>query len=105
MKSGLTPDEAKSAFNKNMMSSGFISDGPIDFGKQHKRRWYVTNYEAGDVVLHKAHMVRETFCSVEETFQLIRSRFTHQPLTETQTTRFGLGLTCALSTKLDRLTR
>ncbi len=48
---GLSDEEAKSAFNRNMLESGVLTDGPAEFGRTHKRRWLVSDYEAGDVVL------------------------------------------------------
>lgn len=54
---GLTDEEAKSAFNQNMMAGGLLSDGPLQFAKQYNRRWLLTAYEAGDVVLHNAYAV------------------------------------------------
>lgn len=54
---GLSDEDAKSAFNQNMMSGGLLADGPAEFSKTHKRRWLVTAYEAGDVVLHNAYAV------------------------------------------------
>lgn len=57
MAAGLTEEEAKYAFNSNMMSTGMLSENPAEFAKQHGRRWLVSAYEAGDVVLHKPHMV------------------------------------------------
>jgi phytanoyl-CoA hydroxylase len=54
---GLTDEEAKSAFNSNMMSTGLLSERPAEFAREHSRRWLVSAYEAGDVVLHKPHMV------------------------------------------------
>lgn len=54
---GMTEEEAKNAFNQNMMSTGLLSDYPIGFARQYNRRWLVSTYEAGDVVLHKPHMV------------------------------------------------
>ena len=56
--SGLTDEEAKYAFNQNMMHGGMLAHGPIAFGEQHQRKWLLTAYEAGDVVLHDAYMVR-----------------------------------------------
>lgn len=50
--SGLTTEEAKSAFNQNMMSTGLLSEGPKEFAERFDRRWLVAEYEAGDVVLH-----------------------------------------------------
>lgn len=55
--SGLSEEEAKYAFNQNMMSTGFLAEGPAGFGREYKRRWLVTGYEAGDLVLHKPHMI------------------------------------------------
>lgn len=54
---GLTEEEAKNGFNQNMMSTGFLSEKPLEFARQHGRRWLVSDYEAGDVVLHKPHAV------------------------------------------------
>lgn len=48
----LTDEEAKSAFNKNMMSTGLLSEGPKEFAERFGRRWLVAEFEAGDVVLH-----------------------------------------------------
>lgn len=50
--SGFSDEEAKYAFNNNMMSTGFLSDFPADFARDHNRRWLVSDFEAGDVVLH-----------------------------------------------------
>ena len=56
--SGMTDEQTRDAFNANMLHGGMLdSDGPITFGKKHSRRWLLTSYEAGDVVLHKAYMV------------------------------------------------
>lgn len=55
---GLTEDEARNAFNSNMMATGLLSEFPAEFAKQHNRRWLASAYEAGDVVLHKPHAVR-----------------------------------------------
>lgn len=50
--SGLTDEEAKYAFNQNMLSTGLLADGPQGYSDTFDRRWLVTSYEAGDVVLH-----------------------------------------------------
>ncbi|UNI22211.1 Phytanoyl-CoA dioxygenase [Purpureocillium takamizusanense] len=54
---GMSDEETRNAFNANMMSSGFLCDGPAEFGREHGRRWLVAAYEAGDVVLHSPHMI------------------------------------------------
>jgi hypothetical protein len=64
--SGMTEEEAKNAFNQNMMSGGLLADGPAEFGRQHKRRWLLTEYEAGDVVLHNAYAVSWMQLTVNE---------------------------------------
>ncbi|KAF9629381.1 putative phytanoyl- dioxygenase protein [Lasiodiplodia theobromae] len=56
-KAGLTDDEAKNGFNRNMMTTGWLGDGPLEFGREYGKRWYVSAYEAGDVTLHKPHMI------------------------------------------------
>lgn len=65
----MTDEEAKFAFNSNMMATGLLSEYPADFAKQNGRRWLVSSYEAGDVVLHKPHavcppVINLTDCSV-----------------------------------------
>lgn len=56
--SGLTEEEAKYAFNQNMLSTGLLADGAREFSETFDRRWLVTYYEAGDVVLHTPFAVR-----------------------------------------------
>lgn len=55
--SGLSDEDAKSAFNKNMLESGVLTEGPAEFCRIHKSRWLVSGFEAGDVVLHSPYMV------------------------------------------------
>ncbi|TDZ33940.1 hypothetical protein C8035_v000655 [Colletotrichum spinosum] len=54
---GMSDEEARNAFNANMMSTGFLCEGPAEFGRRYGRKWLVTAYEAGDVVFHTAHMI------------------------------------------------
>jgi phytanoyl-CoA hydroxylase len=54
---GLSEEDAKSAYNSNMMSNGLLTMNVAKFAHDHGRRWLVTAYEAGDVVLHKPHAV------------------------------------------------
>lgn len=63
---GLSDEEARSAFNQNMMHGGLLASGPIAFGKQYARRWLVTDYEAGDVVLHHAYMIHASTMNYDE---------------------------------------
>lgn len=55
---GMKEEEVRDAFNAHMMSGGLLADGPAEFGRQHNRRWLLTDYEAGDVVLHTPYTVR-----------------------------------------------
>lgn len=55
--SGLSDEETKNAFNQNMLSTGLLADGPREYSDTFDRRWLVTNYEAGDVVLHNPFAV------------------------------------------------
>lgn len=55
---GMTRKEKLNAFNANMMSTGFLSTSTRQFARDHGARWMVTDYEAGDVVLHRPYMVR-----------------------------------------------
>ncbi|KAK2614128.1 hypothetical protein N8I77_000981 [Diaporthe amygdali] len=54
---GMSDEEMRNAFNSNMMSTGFLCDGPQEFGRKYGRRWLATAYEAGDVVLHQSHAI------------------------------------------------
>lgn len=55
--SGLSDDETKNAFNQNMLSTGLLADGPREYSDTFDRKWLVTTYEAGDVVLHNPYAV------------------------------------------------
>lgn len=54
---GMTKDEAKNAFNQNMMSGDVFTDGPRQLGLEADKKWLASSYEAGDVVLHNAYAV------------------------------------------------
>jgi phytanoyl-CoA hydroxylase len=55
--SGLSDEEAKNAFNQNMLSTGLLADGPREYSDTFERKWLVTSYEAGDVVLHNPYAI------------------------------------------------
>lgn len=40
-----------------MMSNGLLADGPAEFGEHWGKRWLVSDFEAGDVVLHNAYAI------------------------------------------------
>ncbi|KAI5778285.1 phytanoyl-CoA hydroxylase [Geopyxis carbonaria] len=54
---GMTNEETRYAFNNNMMKSGLLADGPVEFGRERGKRWLVADYEAGDVVFHQPFMI------------------------------------------------
>jgi phytanoyl-CoA hydroxylase len=56
--SGLSAEETKNAFNQNMLSTGLLADGPSEYSDKFQRKWLVTAYEVGDVVLHSPFAVR-----------------------------------------------
>ncbi len=49
---GFSEEEAKNAFNNNMMTTGLLSEAPAEFARESNRRWLVSDYAAGDVVIH-----------------------------------------------------
>ncbi|KAJ2965229.1 hypothetical protein NQ176_g10713 [Zarea fungicola] len=40
-----------------MLSNGLLSNNPAEFAETYGKRWMVTEYEAGDVVLHLPYMI------------------------------------------------
>jgi hypothetical protein len=54
---GMSDEESKNAFNQNMLSTGLLADGPCQYSDTFSRRWLVTSYDAGDVVLHNPYAV------------------------------------------------
>lgn len=64
--SGLDDEQTRSAFNQNMMHGGMLASGPVAFGKQFNRRWLVTDYQAGDVVLHHSYMIHASTMNFDE---------------------------------------
>lgn len=53
----LSDEERVSAFNKNMNDGGFLSRDTVKYGEEVKRKWLITEYEVGDVILHNPFMV------------------------------------------------
>lgn len=62
----MTDEEAKSAFNQNMIHGGMLSNGPAEFGRQHGHKWLVGAYEAGDVALHDSYMIHASTMNFDE---------------------------------------
>ncbi|TVY42250.1 hypothetical protein LSUB1_G004073 [Lachnellula subtilissima] len=63
--SGMTEKEAESAVNQNMMTGGMLSQGPVGFGENYKRKWLVADYEAGDAVFHNAYSIHASTTNQE----------------------------------------
>ncbi|KAK6371392.1 hypothetical protein LTS17_009123 [Exophiala oligosperma] len=52
---GFSEEEAKNAYNKNMVDGGgdlFQTSKPTEFASRYERKWLVSAFEAGDVVFH-----------------------------------------------------
>ncbi|EPS32186.1 hypothetical protein PDE_07146 [Penicillium oxalicum 114-2] len=62
---GMSDEEARSAFNSHMMATGLLSESPAAFAREHSRRWLVSAYEAGDVVLHNPHMIHASTINLD----------------------------------------
>ncbi|KAJ0109332.1 hypothetical protein J7T55_000257 [Diaporthe amygdali] len=64
--SGLTEEEAKFAFNKNMAAGGVLTQDPKAYSDSCQRRWLVSNYEAGDVVFHNSYMIHASTMNYDQ---------------------------------------
>jgi phytanoyl-CoA hydroxylase len=63
----LTEEEKISAFNKNMMDTGYLEKDSGKFSKLWDRRWLAADYEAGDVVIHDPFMIHCSALNEEST--------------------------------------
>lgn len=63
---GMSDEEARNAFNTNMMHGGMLASGAAEFGRCHGRKWLLTAYEAGDVVLHNSYSVHASTVNHDE---------------------------------------
>ena len=56
----MSPEERIHAFNRHKAKDGFLSHDGEEVGRvmgKERLRWLVGDYEAGDVVFHKLHMI------------------------------------------------
>ena len=53
----LSKDEQINAFNKNMTEGGWISKDLPNLAEKFNTKWLVTNYEAGDILLHSPYLI------------------------------------------------
>lgn len=60
-------------FNQNMLSTGLLADGAREYLEVFDKRWLVTSYEAGDVVLHNPFAVRHLNVAAIQSWLVRRS--------------------------------
>ncbi|CAG8954287.1 hypothetical protein HYFRA_00005908 [Hymenoscyphus fraxineus] len=65
-----TDEQRISAFNAHMMSGGFLSKDLSEFSKKWGRKWLAANYEAGDVVFHKAFNIHASAVNESDVIRL-----------------------------------
>jgi ectoine hydroxylase-related dioxygenase (phytanoyl-CoA dioxygenase family) len=53
----LPPEERVNAYNKNMAAGGWVSKNLPDMAERFNTRWLIADYEAGDMMVHSAHMI------------------------------------------------
>ena len=89
---GFSDDETKNAYNTNMANGGgalFHSSKPTEFADQHKRKWLVSSFEAGDIVLHDPFTVSASrtslFCLTQLALAERRYFPRYMPLASTPT--------------------
>lgn len=54
---GLTEEERRDGFNRNMIHGGMLDHCPAQFARSLGKKWLITEYEAGDVVLHNSYAI------------------------------------------------
>lgn len=74
-----------------MIDAGGLSNKPAEFAAEHNRRWLVSSFEAGDVVLHDPFAV--CMHLTESLHQLTDIRSMHQPSTTIQIQLLGFPQT------------
>jgi ectoine hydroxylase-related dioxygenase (phytanoyl-CoA dioxygenase family) len=53
----LPPEERINAYNKNMSEGGWVGKDLPEMAERFNARWLIADYEAGDMVVHSAHMI------------------------------------------------
>ena len=53
----LSREDQINAFNKNMTEGGWISKDLPDLANKFNTKWLISNYEAGDVLLHSPYLI------------------------------------------------
>ncbi|KIW45744.1 uncharacterized protein PV06_04105 [Exophiala oligosperma] len=66
---GFSEEEAKNAYNKNMVDGGgdlFQTSKPTEFASRYERKWLVSAFEAGDVVFHDPFTIHASSINTDE---------------------------------------
>ena len=53
----LSPEERINAYNKNMSEGGWVGKDLPEMAERFNTRWLIADYEAGDMLVHSAHMI------------------------------------------------
>ena len=62
----LSPAERISAYNKNMTEGGWVGKDLGAMAERFNARWLITDYEAGDMVIHSPYMIHAATNNVDE---------------------------------------
>jgi ectoine hydroxylase-related dioxygenase (phytanoyl-CoA dioxygenase family) len=92
----LPPEERISAYNRNMVNSGWLSKDLPSLANRLNSRWLVADYETGDMVIHTAYMIHAatTNISPERRIRLstdIRYQLVREPIDERWTNHVAPG--------------
>ncbi len=92
----LPPEERISAYNRNMVNSGWLSKDLPSLADRLNARWLAADYETGDMVIHTAYMIhaatvntspeRRVRLSTDIRYQLVR-----EPIDERWTNHVAPG--------------
>jgi ectoine hydroxylase-related dioxygenase (phytanoyl-CoA dioxygenase family) len=65
--SDLSPEERVSAYNKHMSEGGWVGKDLAAMADRFDTRWLIADYEAGDMVVHSAHMIHASTLNTHPT--------------------------------------
>lgn len=92
----LPPEERISAYNRNMVNSGWLTKDIPSLANRLNSRWLAADYETGDMVIHTAYMIHAatTNISPERRIRLstdIRYQLVREPIDERWTNHVAPG--------------
>lgn len=61
----LSPEERISAYNKNMAEGGWVAKNLPEMAERFDTCWLVTDYEAGDMMVHSAYMIHAATANMD----------------------------------------